>query len=118
MTWISSRLAWGAVLIALFGLMRGLRGLVDPDDRPTALVAAGVVLVGATLLPTRFGGRTDPAPDQAGTRKAAQVFGAAGVTLLATFLGVAVVVAAVLGVVAAAAVAVLWPAPPAARAQG
>ena len=45
MPWIRSRVAWGAGLLALFALLRALRRLVDPADRPLALVVAVAVVV-------------------------------------------------------------------------
>lgn len=112
MPWIRSRVAWGAGLVALFALLRGLRRLVEADDRPLALaVAVALVLLVAVVPPALGDARDRVTPDQAGGRKGVQFFGAAGVTLLAVFLGSGVVVGAVLGFGAAVLVPLLWPAP-------
>ncbi|WP_131104257.1 hypothetical protein [Ornithinimicrobium sufpigmenti] len=112
MPWMRSRVAWGAGLLALFALLRALRRLVPADDRPLALAAAVAVVVVVALVPPVLGraGRRVPS-EQLGVRKAVQFFGAAGVSILAVYLGVGVLVGAVLGVAAAVAVPLLWPAP-------
>jgi hypothetical protein len=107
---MSSTVAWGAALVSLFVLLRGLRRLVEADDRPVALVVAVVVVVAAGLVPSTLG-RGPAEPEQAGWRKTAQFFGASATTALAVLLGADVVLAGVIGVAAAAVVPLVWPAP-------
>ncbi|QFG68274.1 hypothetical protein [Ornithinimicrobium pratense] len=112
MPWIRSRVAWGAGLLALFALLRALRRLVEADDRPLALVVAVGVIVVAGLVPPALGSAAARvASEQLAARKAVQFFGAAGVSILAVYLGLGVVVAAVLGIGAAVLVPLIWPAP-------
>lgn len=103
-------MAWGAGVVALWALLRGLRGLLGPDDRPLALGVAVCVIVLAAVLPAARG-RDRLRAEQLGARKAVQFFGAAGALLLAVYLGAGVVVAAALGAVAAALVPLAWPPP-------
>ncbi|KUG53360.1 hypothetical protein AVL62_00720 [Serinicoccus chungangensis] len=110
MLWTRSSPAWVAALVALFALLRALRRLVEPEDRPVALVVAVVVVAAATLIPPARGpGRVSV--EQAGWRTVLQVFLAAAVTALAALAGLDVVVAGALGIAAAAAVPLAWPAP-------
>ncbi|WP_143553784.1 hypothetical protein [Serinicoccus sp. CNJ-927] len=110
MTWMRSRMGWFAAVISLWALLRALRRLVEPDDRPVALaVAVVVILVAALIPPARGSGRVTA--EQAGWRKVVQLFLAAGVTALAALVGAGVLVAGVLGVVTAAVVPLAWPAP-------
>lgn len=112
MPWIRSRVAWGAGALALFALLRALRRLVPADERPLALLVAIVVVVVVAALPSALGRARGRVPsEQAGARKAVQFFGAAGVTMLVVYLGTGVVVAAALGVGAAALVPLVWPDP-------
>ena len=105
-------MAWGAGLVALFALMRALRGLVGAEDRPLALVVGVGVIVVAALVPPALGRAGTRVPSgQRGARKAVQFFGAAAVSILAVYLGLGLVVAAVLGAGAAVLVPLVWPAP-------
>ncbi|MGC5585402.1 hypothetical protein ACQE98_12845 [Ornithinimicrobium sp. W1679] len=110
MAWTYSKVAWVAALISLFALLRGLRGLVEVDDRPVALVVAVVVVAVTGLVPSTLG-RGQVLPEQAGWRKTLQFFGASAATVLAVLLGVDVVLAGVVGVAAAAVVPLAWRAP-------
>lgn len=110
MGWTRSRVAWVAALISLFALQRALRRLVEVDERPVALVTAVFVLATVALVPTSLGRGQVPA-EQAGWRKALQFLAAGAVTALATLLDGGVILAGALGVLAAATVAVAWPAP-------
>lgn len=110
MPWFRSPVAWGAGLVALFALLRGLRGLLGPDDRPLALgVAITVVLVAALVPPVLGRDRGRVTPPEQGARKAVQFFGAAGVLLLVVLLGGGVMVAGGLGLVVAALVPLVRP---------
>lgn len=105
-------MAWGAGLFALFALLRAMRGLVGTDDRPLALAVGVGVIVVAALVPPVLGRAGARVPSgQLGARKAVQFFGAAGVSILAVYLGLGLVAAAVLGVGAVLLVPLVWPAP-------
>ncbi|WP_299518856.1 hypothetical protein [uncultured Serinicoccus sp.] len=108
MHWTRSSVAWVAALVALFALLRALRRLLEPEDRPLALVVAVVVVAAAALMPPARGHVT---AEQAGWRTALQVFLAAAVTALGALAGLGVVVAGGLGIAAAAVVPLAWPAP-------
>ena len=110
MTWISSRVAWIVALVTLFALLRALRQLVDADERPVALLVAVVVVLVAAAVPVTLG-RGRPTVEEAGRRKAGQLLTAGIGTAAGTYLGTGLVVAAVLGIVAAVLVAALWPRP-------
>lgn len=115
MTWIRSRAAWMAGLLALFGLLRALRRMADADQGQLALGVAVAVVVAAALLPVSL----RPADtDQVGARKAAQFLAAGMVTALAVLLGAGLLVAGGLGVLAALLVALVWPTRTAAAGSG
>ena len=98
--WTSSRVAWAAALVSLFGLLRALRRLVPAEERPEALaVAVGVVVLTALL------------PATSGMVKAGQLLTAGIVTAAATYLGTGVLLAGLVGIGAALLLGLLWPAP-------
>ena len=107
MTWMRSRVAWVAAVVSLFGLLRALRRLVEPDERPVALLVAVSVVAAAALMPSRLGRSRGPA-EKAAWRKALQFFAACACTALTALLGAHVVLAGALGVAAAAVVPVAW----------
>lgn len=100
--------AWLAGLVALFALLRGLRRMHDPAEGPLVLGLALAVVVVTGLLPAASGRDRLPAA-QLAVRKAVQFFAAAGVLLLAVYLGAGIVPAALLGLGAAALVPLLSP---------
>ncbi|MFX0537257.1 hypothetical protein ACQBAT_06050 [Ornithinimicrobium sp. Y1847] len=111
MSWVTSRVAWGAALLSMFGLMRALRRLVPRgEEQELALYVAIGILVGAALMPTAFS-RTPLPAHQAGLRKAVQFFAAGMVAALMTYLGTGLILAGLIGIAAAAVVAAVWPAP-------
>ena len=75
-----------------------------------ALRTAVVVVLVAAAVPVTLG-RGRPTVEEAGRRKAGQLLTAGIGTAAGTYLGTGLVVAAVLGIVAAVLVAALWPRP-------
>lgn len=107
-SWLTSRMAWLAGLLALFGLLRSWRRIVPADDRPEALLPALAVVLVAALVPVSFRGES-LGSGAAGVRKAVQFFGAAMTAGVTALLGADAVLAAVAGMAVALVVPLLWP---------